>query len=92
MRWPTVEASVRFTITVLENRLNEDKQYLSGTFVVNTWDLKTDALRSSQTHTQTWKRVGKFDLPDTLLVVTATAGKQEAKSIKLTNQQLTEKK
>jgi uncharacterized GH25 family protein len=83
---------VRFTITVLENRLNDDKQYLSGTFVVNTWDLKTDALRSSQTHTQTWRRIGKFDLPDTLLVLTATAGKQEARSIKLTNHQLAGKK
>ena len=79
---------VRFTITVLENRLNEEKQYLSGTFVVNTWDLKTDALKSSETHTQTWKRVGKFDLPESLLVVTATAGKQEAQRITLSNLQL----
>jgi hypothetical protein len=82
---------VRFTITVLENRLNEEKKYLPGTFVVNTWDLKTDALKSSETHTQTWKRVGKFDLPESLLVVTAKAGKQEAQKIALTNLQLHKK-
>lgn len=78
----------RFTITVMENRLNEDKQFLPVSFVVNTWDLQSDALRSSETYHHTWQRIGKYDLPLTLLTVTASAGKQEARSLKLSNPKL----
>ncbi len=63
----------RFTITVLENRLNKQKQFLPRSYVVNTWDLKTDALKSSQTFHQKWTRVGEYDLPSSVLVVTATS-------------------
>ena len=79
----------RFTITVLENRVNEDKQYLPGCFIVNIWDAKTEALKSSAAVRQTWQRVGKFDLPATLTIVTATAGKQEARGFTLSNFKLT---
>jgi hypothetical protein len=79
----------RFTITVLENAVNEEKQFLPACFVVNTWDGKTDALTNSEAHRQTWKRVDKFDLPAELTVVTASAGKQEARGLKLSNHQLT---
>jgi hypothetical protein len=81
----------RFTITVMENRLNEEKKFLPVSYVVNTWDAKTDALRSSDTFHQTWQRVGRFDLPDTLDVVTATQGKLEARSLRLSNLQLPKK-
>jgi uncharacterized GH25 family protein len=80
---------VRFTITVMHNILTKDKKYLPSDFVVNTWDLKTDALRSSETHHQSWKRVDTFDLPGTTTVVTATAGQLEARSLKLSNHKLT---
>jgi hypothetical protein len=79
---------VRFTITVLENLRNREKQFLPADFVVNSWDLKTDALRSSETHHQTWERVGDFDLPATTLVVRATTGKLEARSLRLSNHTL----
>jgi hypothetical protein len=79
----------RFTITVLENAVNEEKKFLPACFVVNTWDAKTDALTNSETHHQTWKRVDKFDLPVELTVVTATPGKQEVRSLKLSNHRLT---
>jgi uncharacterized GH25 family protein len=78
----------RFTITVLENRLTADKKFLPVSYVVNTWDLKTDALKSSQAHHQTWERVGVYDLPRTILVVKATDGKQEARSLTLMNWKL----
>jgi hypothetical protein len=81
--------SSRFTITVMENRLNEEKKFLPACYVVNTWDGKTNALKSSQTFHQTWQRVGAFDLPLTVTVVTAAAGKQEARSLKLTDRKLT---
>jgi hypothetical protein len=64
----------RFTITVMENRLNKDKKYLPVCYVVNSWDGKTDALTSSATYHHTWKHVGDFDLPAKLTVVTATPG------------------
>ena len=65
----------RFSITVMENQQNEEKQFLPACFTVSTWDLKTDALRSSETQHQTWRRVDRFDLPDTTTVVTARPGK-----------------
>jgi hypothetical protein len=79
---------VRFTITVLENSRNAEKHFLPTSFVVNSWDLKSDALRSSEAHHQTWERVGKFDLPVTTLIVRATSGKLEARSLKLSNHKL----
>ncbi len=78
----------RFTITVLENMVNQDKLFLPVSYVVNYWDLKGEALKRSEAHHDSWKRVGKFDLPTELLVVIATPTGQEARSIKLTNHQL----
>jgi hypothetical protein len=78
----------RFTITVLENHLNAEKHYLPGTYVVNTWDLKTDALKRSEAYHHTWQRIGAFDLPTELLVVSSLDGKQEARSLKLTGHKL----
>lgn len=92
----------RFTITVMENRLNEEKKYLPVSYVVNSWDLKTQALTSSATHHHTWERVGGLDLPAALTVVTATpgvakegapdvqlpAGGQVARSLKLSGHEL----
>ncbi len=77
-----------FTITVLENRLNEEKLYLPASYVVNFWDAKTDALTRSQSFHHTWVRVGKFDLPETIDRVTASTGKQESLRVKLSNHKL----
>jgi uncharacterized GH25 family protein len=77
-----------FTISVMENRLSEDKKFLSSIFNVSTWDNGTGALLSSATHHQEWKRVGKFDLPAGLTVVTASNGKLEARSFTLSNLKL----
>jgi len=82
------QKDARFTITVLENRLNEDKQFLPVSYVVNYWDLKGELLKRSDTHHHTWQRVHKLDLPLTLLVVSATATKQEARSLKLSKYRL----
>jgi hypothetical protein len=79
----------RFTITVLENKLNAEKQYLPSHYVVNSWDLNTEALRSSQTFHHEWSRIGKYDLPATTMIVSATNdGKQEARQLVLTNHKL----
>ncbi len=62
---------VRFTITVGRNSLNKEKQFLPANYVVNTWSLKTGALVSSQTFHHRWKRIGGFDLPTSIRLVTA---------------------
>jgi hypothetical protein len=64
----------RFTITVMENKLNREKKYLPACYVVNSWDTKTEALTSSASYHHTWKRVGDFDLPASVTVMTAKPG------------------
>ena len=81
-------ADARFTITVLANQLNEEKKFLPASYVVDTWDLKTGALRSSEANHQTWVRVGKYDLPAGVLSVTAAPERHEARSLKLTGHRL----
>ncbi|MGL4555757.1 MAG: DUF3386 family protein [Gemmataceae bacterium] len=78
----------RFTITVLENRLNAEKKYLPGSYVVNSWDKATGALKKSVTHHNTWTRVGPFDLPDLVTVVTAEDGRQVTRTIKVSGHKL----
>lgn len=91
-------SDARFTITVTENRLNEEKRFLPVSYVVSTWDLKTEALKGTNTFHHTWQRVGKFDLPDTVLLILATPGgdgkpgKLEARRLKLSNPKLAEAK
>jgi hypothetical protein len=79
----------RFTITVLENKLNEEKQFLPAHYVVNYWDLKTNALKRSESFHQEWMRVGKFDLPSVAMTLTAAPeGKLEARKLTLSNHKL----
>jgi hypothetical protein len=54
-------------------------------YVANAGDGKTNALKSSETHHQTWQRIGSFDLPTEALTVKATADKLLSQSIKLSN-------
>ncbi|MCS6850688.1 MAG: DUF3386 family protein [Gemmataceae bacterium] len=88
----------RFTITVQENRTNADGKYLPASYVVHTWDAKTGALLRSDAHTQAWTRLGAFDLPTLVRVVTARpagqAGQQElsVRSMTLTEHQLLDTK
>ncbi len=77
-----VMKDARFTITVLENRLNAEKQFLPVSYVVNYWDLKTGALQRAEAHHETWQRVGDIDLPLASLVLTSyPAGAREHGSV-----------
>jgi hypothetical protein len=64
----------RFTITVLKNIVTKDNKFLPASYVVNTWDAKTDALSSSEAHHQTWQHIGEFDLPKETLSVKGVSG------------------
>jgi hypothetical protein len=78
----------RFTISVLENRTNAEKKFLPASYVVNTWNVKTAALQNSVAHYNTWKRIGKYDLPHKCLIVTAQQGKLVNRSIHFSNLKL----
>lgn len=62
----------RFSISVLENRLNEEGKFLSVAFMINFWNQETGELQRSEAHHQTWTRLGKFDLPVTTTVIAGT--------------------
>ncbi|GIW81957.1 MAG: hypothetical protein KatS3mg105_3764 [Gemmatales bacterium] len=61
----------RFTITVLENKKNDEGRFLPAHYIVSYWDAKTGQLISTSASTQTWRRLSGFDLPLSCRVVTA---------------------
>jgi hypothetical protein len=77
----------KFSITMLENRKNEEGKYLPTTFVVHYWDAKTGQLTKAESNLQTWTRVGGFDLPTVVKVI--TVGKEvNVKQLTLSNHKL----
>jgi hypothetical protein len=64
----------QFTITILKNHITPEKKYLPLSYVVNTWKNGPLGLKSSWTYQHTWKRVGKFDLPESVMIVIADIG------------------
>jgi hypothetical protein len=82
-----VMKTTRFSIIVLENQTNKEGKFLPANFIVQYWDTKTGNLQKSEATTQSWLRIGRFDLPATVRVV--TAGKElSAKSLTLSNHNL----
>jgi hypothetical protein len=89
--------TTHFTIAMQENRANDEGKFLPVSYVVNSWDNKTGALTRSEAHYQSWKKVGPYDLPLTIRVVTAvpedrTAAPKEGmdvRSLTLSNHKLT---
>lgn len=77
----------RFSITMQENRWTEGGQYLPASYTVSTWDPKTGQLAKSEAHLQTWQRVGAFDLPKELRVITVT-GEVKVNSLTLSDVKL----
>ncbi len=71
---------IRFKITVLNNYRNRDKKFLPASYVVNSWNAKTNKLVSSTAFHDTWKRIGRFDLPATMTIVNATSLKGQTVS------------
>ena len=61
----------RFTITVTKNYTTPEKKFLPAAYVVNMWNNHTNQLISSTTHYNQWKRVGGYDLPAHVMIVTA---------------------
>ncbi len=88
----------KFTITVLESMTNKEGKFLTTSFVVDYWNLETGDLVRSDASSQTWTRVGLYDLPVLTRVITSRGksfagevAKEDAytaKSLTLTHHQL----
>jgi hypothetical protein len=77
----------KFSITMLENRRNEEGKFLPATFVVHYWNSQTGELTRTEANLQTWTRVSSFDLPMTVKVI--TSGKElNSKQVTLSNHKL----
>jgi hypothetical protein len=60
------------TITVLENDLNADKQFLPRSYSVQYWDAMSGNLQRTETIQNRWMRVEHWDLPTQLTVMTSS--------------------
>lgn len=63
--------NMRFTITVLDAFHDTEGKYLPHVFTVSFWNAKTGELESNHTYDQQWTRVGQFDLPAKLTIVSS---------------------
>jgi uncharacterized GH25 family protein len=74
----------RFTISVLETQDNPEGKYLPSVFTVNTWNAE-GALVSSITEHDTWRRLGKLDVPKTVIQTSAGKDKVVVRTIEFKN-------
>jgi hypothetical protein len=83
---------VRFTISVLEFVRNPENKYLPRAFTMNFFDSASGALTTSLGYWNDWQRVGSFDLPKTILEISAGPGGTATRQIVFSNCKLLEKK
>jgi hypothetical protein len=79
----------RFTISVLQVARNAEGKYLPHTYSVSYWNAKTGELTSNRVVQDTWRRVGKWDLPErTVAVLTAADGQRQVQAVEFKNLRL----
>lgn len=76
------------TITVLENTKNEEGRFLPRAYTVQFWDAKSGALKRTETVQETWSRLGRWDLPESRTVTTASAAGLSVRSMRLSQHEL----
>src|SRR5262249_44674529 len=74
-----------FTITVLDNTQNAEGQFLPRSYTVQYWDAATGALKRTESVQERWRRVGKWDLPESRTMTTASAAGLSVRSFTLSN-------
>jgi hypothetical protein len=79
---------VNMTITMLDNDLNTDKKFLPRSYTVQYWNAANGQLQRSETIQNRWTRLGSWDLPTQLTVLTASAAGQGVKSMTLSGHRL----
>ena len=84
----TAGPAMRFTISVLEVEWNAEHKYLPRAFTMNFFNSKSGALAVSNGYWNEWSRVGNFDLPKTIVEVSAHPGGTSTRKIAFSNCQL----
>jgi uncharacterized GH25 family protein len=82
----------RFTISVMDVHRNPAGKYLPTVFTVAYWDKESSALKSTETHLNTWKRVGNFDLPDHITLLRSKPSGNDIMELELGDQRLSQSK
>jgi hypothetical protein len=80
--------AMRFTISVLDVEWNAEHKYLPRAFTMNFFNSQSGALTVSNGYWNEWTRVGKFDLPKTIVEVNAHPGGTSTRKISFSNCQL----
>jgi hypothetical protein len=79
----------RFTISVIDVSYNDEGKYLPHVFTVSFWDEKTGDLEATESVYHQWERVGRYDLPKKLMVVsTGDQGKRQVLQIEFEDLEL----
>jgi hypothetical protein len=76
------------TITTLENERNPEGRYLPRSYVVRYWDVDAGRLLRAEAVQNSWRRVGKWDLPVTHLVTVASDAGLSVRSFTLSKHEL----
>jgi uncharacterized protein DUF3386 len=76
------------TITVLDDRLNAEGKQLPQAFTVQYWNAADGSLERTDSVSNRWVRVGRYDLPSSITVTTASKSGLSVRSIQLTNHKL----
>jgi hypothetical protein len=79
----------RFVISVSDVWRNAEQQHLPKNFVVTTWEMPSEKIKSVRQVHQDWVRVGEFDLPVRYWALTQRSdGPSSMQEIKFSDQQL----
>lgn len=78
----------RFTISVLNVVFNEEGKYLPHAYTVSFWNRQSGELTANHTHYVEWKRLGKYDLPKSLMIVSSKKGSSSVMRIDFNNVKL----
>jgi uncharacterized protein DUF3386 len=80
------------TITVLENTKNADGKQLPQSYTVQYWNAQDGTLERSESFSNRWTRVGRFDLPASLIVTSASKAGLSVRSIQFANHHVSKAK
>lgn len=79
---------LHFTISVMDVDRNKEGNYLPSVFTVSFWNKDSGEVHSTHTYTHSWKRVGPYDLPETLTIVSAEKGTRRVVRMNFSDQEL----
>ncbi len=80
------------TITVLDNTKNADGKQLPQSYTVQYWNSQDGTLDRSESFSNRWTRVGRFDLPASLIVTIASKAGLSVRTIQFANHRLSKPK